>query len=113
MPETGLGLLRSPERRVLRTGSQLVVVTPEIRAFLMEPKLLIVTKSAVRSRVHRRTHMDYIGIKRFDADGNLVGESRIVGLFTSTVYTRSIRTIPYLRRKLDAVVRRAGFDPDG
>ena len=57
--------------------------------------------------------MDYIGIKRFDADGKLVGEFRIVGLFTSTVYTRSTRTIPYLRRKVDAVIKRAGFDPDG
>ncbi len=113
MNETGLGLLRSPDRRVLRTGSQLVVVTPELRAFLMEPKLLIVTKSAVRSRVHRRAHMDYIGIKRFDAGGKLVGEFRIVGLFTSTVYTRPTRSIPYLRRKVEAVVRRAGFDPDG
>ncbi len=110
--ETGLGLLRSPERRVLRTGTQLVVVTPELRAFLKEPKLLIVTKSAVRSKVHRRTHMDYIGIKRFNAKGKLVGEFRIVGLFTSTVYTRSTRTIPHLRRKVDAVIKRVGFDPD-
>src|SRR6185295_17611687 len=99
--------------RVLRTGSQLVVVTPELRAFMMEPKLLIVTKSAVRSKVHRRTHMDYIGIKRFDAKGKLVGEFRIVGLFTSTAYTRSARTIPYVRRKVDAVLKRAGFDPEG
>jgi glutamate dehydrogenase len=111
--ETGLGLLRPPERRVLRTGTQLVQVTPELRAFLKEPKLLIVTKSAVRSKVHRRAHMDYIGIKRFDAGGKLVGELRIVGLFTSNVYTRSIGSIPYLRRKADAVIRRAGFDPDG
>ena len=111
--ETGLGLLRSPDRRVLRTGTQLVQITPELRAFMMEPKLLIVTKSAVRSKVHRRTHMDYIGIKRFDADGKLTGEFRIVGLFTSTAYTRSARTIPYLRRKVDAVIQRAGFDPDG
>ncbi|MBX9778289.1 MAG: NAD-glutamate dehydrogenase, partial [Xanthobacteraceae bacterium] len=110
--ETGLGLLRSPDRRVLRTGTQLVQVTPELRAFLMEPELLIVTKSAVRSKVHRRTHMDYIGIKRFDAAGKLTGEFRIVGLFTSTVYTRSTRTIPYLRRKVDAIISRAGFDPD-
>jgi glutamate dehydrogenase len=111
--ETGLGVLRSPEARVLRTGSKLVVVTPEIRAFLNEPKLLIVTKSAVRSRVHRRVHIDYVGVKRFAADGKLVGEFRIVGLFTSTVYTRSTRTIPYLRRKVEAIVKRAGFDPDG
>ncbi|MPZ36869.1 MAG: NAD-glutamate dehydrogenase, partial [Rhizobiales bacterium] len=110
--ETGLGLLRAPDRRVLRTGSQLVVVTPELRAFLKEPKLLIVTKSAVRSKVHRRAHMDYIGIKRFNAAGKLIGESRIVGLFTSTVYTQSSRTIPYLRHKVDAIIRRAGLDPD-
>jgi glutamate dehydrogenase len=111
VPETGLGLLRPPDRRVLRTGTQLVVTTPEIRAFLMEPKLLIVTKSAVRSRVHRRAHMDYIGIKRFDSKGRLHGELRIVGLFTSTAYTRSTRNIPYLRHKVDAVIARAGFDP--
>ncbi len=110
--ETGLGLLREHGARVLRRGTQLVTVSPEIRAFLEEPRLLIVTKSAVRSRVHRRVYMDYIGLKRFSAAGKLVGEVRIIGLFTSTVYTRSTRSIPYLRRKVDAVVKRAGFDPD-
>src|SRR5206468_12863649 len=82
-------------------------------AALHEPKLLIVTQAAVRARVHRRVHMDYIGIKRFDRDGRLAGELRIVGLFTSTAYTRSTRSIPYLRGKVDAVLRRAGFDPEG
>jgi glutamate dehydrogenase len=67
----------------------------------------------VKSRVHRRVYLDYIGVKRFDAQGRAVGEFRIVGLFTSTAYTRSTRSIPYLRRKVDTVVRRAGFDPDG
>jgi glutamate dehydrogenase len=57
--------------------------------------------------------MDYIGIRRFDPDGALAGEIRIVGLFTSTAYTRSTRSIPYLRRKVDNVLARAGFDPDG
>src|SRR2546430_13227679 len=68
---------------------------------------------SVRSRVHRRVFMDYVGVKRFDRDGRLVGEFRIVGLFTSTAYTRSTRSIPYLRRKVDAVLVRAGFNPDG
>ena len=66
----------------------------------------------MRSRVHRRVHMDYIGVKRFDDDGQLIGEFRIVGLFTSTAYTRSTRSIPYLRRKVDTLMRRSGFDPD-
>jgi glutamate dehydrogenase len=109
--ETGLGLLRSQDMRLLRRGNQLVTITPEIREFLKEPKLLIVTKAAVRSRVHRRVHLDYIGVKRFDRDGNLVGECVFCGLFTSTAYTRSARAIPYLRRKVDHIITRAGFDP--
>jgi glutamate dehydrogenase len=111
--ETGLGLLRARERRVLGEGSRPVAVTPEIRAAIKEPSVLVVTKSAVRSRVHRRVHMDYVGIKRFEASGRVCGEIRLVGLFTSTAYTRSTGSIPYLRRKLGAVVKRAGFDPHG
>src|SRR5215469_3830052 len=111
--ETGLGVLRERERRVVRRGAQQVIITPEIRKFLSEPRLMFVTKSALRSRVHRRVYMDYIGIKRFGPDGGLAGEIRIIGLFTSTAYTRSTRSIPYLRRKVDAVLNRAGFDPDG
>ena len=113
VPDSALGLLRDPHVHVLRRGGEPVSITPQIRAFLDEPKVLIVTKANARSRVHRRGYLDYIGVKRFDADGRLVGEIRIVGLFTSTAYTRSARTIPYLRRKIDAVLTRAGFDPAG
>jgi glutamate dehydrogenase len=112
VPESGLGILRSPDVHVLRRGDELVSITPEIMEFLREPKQLIITKANVRSRIHRRVHMDYIGIKRFNHAGELSGEFRIVGLFTSTVYTRSTRSIPYLRRKVDALIRRSGFDPD-
>src|SRR6266550_6808723 len=110
--DSGLGILRSRDMTVLRRWNEPLVITPQIRALLKQPTLLIVTKSAVRSRVHRRVFMDYVGVKRFDRDGKHVGEFRIVGLFTSTAYTRSTRSIPYLRRKVDAVVKRAGFDLD-
>ena len=109
--ETGLGLLRAPEMHLLRRGTRLAANTPEIREFLKEPRLLIVAKATVRSKVHRRVYLDYIGVKRFDRDGKLVGERRFCGLFTSTAYTRSARAIPYLRRKIDNIIHRAGFDP--
>ncbi len=109
--ESGLGILRDHEVRVLSRGGKLVTTTPELREFVRQPVELIITKTNVRSRVHRRVYMDYIGVKRFDAKGRLVGEFRIVGLFTSTAYTRAARTIPYLRRKLDKVYARAGFAP--
>jgi glutamate dehydrogenase len=109
--ETGLGLLRSKDMRLLRRGNQLVTLTPEGIEFLKEPKLLIVTKAAVRSRVHRNVHLDYIGFKRFDRAGKVIGERRFCGLFTSNAYTLPARSIPYLRRKLDNIIRRAGFNP--
>jgi len=109
---TGLGILRDPAVKILRRGSELVAMTPEIREFLREPTALIVTKANVKSRVHRRIHMDYVGVKLYAASGKLEGELRIVGLFTSTAYTRSVRQIPYLRHKVAQVLRRAGFDSD-
>ena len=106
-----LGIMRSRELRVLKRGTELLEITPEIMAFLKEPRLLIIAKANIHSRVHRRVYLDYIGVKRFDFSGNLIGEHRIIGLFTSTAYTRGAHGIPYLRRKIAAVERRAGFDP--
>ncbi|QHO78652.1 NAD-glutamate dehydrogenase [Bradyrhizobium sp. CCBAU 051011] len=108
----GLGILRDPDVKVLRRGSEMVVMTPEIREFMREPTLLIVTKANVSSRVHRRIRMDYVGIKLYTPDGRLEGELRLVGLFTSGAYTRSARQIPYVRHKVERVLQRAGFDPN-
>jgi glutamate dehydrogenase len=108
----GLGILRDPDVKVLRRGTEMVVMTPEIREFMLEPTVLIVFKANVSSRVHRRVRMDYVGIKLYSPDGRLEGELRLVGLFTSGAYTRSARQIPYVRRKVAQVLERAGFDPD-
>ena len=108
----GLGILRDPDVKVLRRGTEMVVMTSEIREFMHEPTLLIVIKANVSSRVHRRIRMDYVGIKLYSPDGRLEGELRVVGLFTSGAYTRSVRQIPYVRHKFSRVLQRAGFDPN-
>jgi glutamate dehydrogenase len=107
--ESALGIMRNRELRVLRRGSELLEFTPEIMAFLKEPRPLIIAKANIHARVHRRAYLDYVGVKHFDAAGNLLGEQRFVGLFTSTAYTRSAHGIPYLRRKVAAVEQRSGF----
>ena len=107
----GLGILSNPDVRVLRQGKDSVLTTPEILAFLDGPEFLLVTKANVKSVVHRRAYMDYIGVKRFDAKGNVTGELRIVGLFTSTAYTRQAADIPLLRDKIAKVIDHFGYDP--
>jgi glutamate dehydrogenase len=79
---------------------------------MREPTVLMVVKANVNSRVHRRVRMDYVGIKLYTPDGQLEGELRLVGLFTSGAYTRSARQIPYVRHKVAQVLQRAGFEPD-
>ncbi len=106
----GLGILSNPDVKVLRRGNELVTITPEIRDFLLSPDPLIITKANVKSRVHRRDYMDYVGIKLFGEDSKVCGELRLVGLFTSSAFTRSVQRIPFIRRKVDHIVHRAGFD---
>ncbi|QPC85868.1 NAD-glutamate dehydrogenase [Mesorhizobium sp. NBSH29] len=107
----GLGILADADVLVLRRGTEAVSTTPEIRAFLHGPEPLIVTKANAKSAVHRRIYLDYIGIKTFDKKGQVAGELRIVGLFTSTAYTRSVLKIPYLRSKTQDVIEQSGLNP--
>ena len=84
-------------------------MSPRTQAAFKERRLLLITKTNARSRVHRRVAMDHVGVKHYDRDGRLTGGFQIVGLFTATAYTRSTRNIPYLRRKVAGVQARAGF----
>ena len=68
---SGLGVLRDAKVQVLRRGAELVAMTPEVRRFFFAPSPLIITKANVLSKVHRRAHMDYIGIKTYRDDGAL------------------------------------------
>jgi len=107
---SGLGILHDPNVHVLKRGEELVEITPEIREFMIGSDPLIISKANVKSQIHRRIHMDYIGVKLYDATGTITGELRLVGLFTSTVYAYSINAIPYIRHKARKVMSAAGFD---
>jgi glutamate dehydrogenase len=109
---SSLGVLTDSEARVLRGGADRESLTPQIREFLTQPDPLIITKSNERSLVHRRVHMDYVGVKTFDAAGKLTGEWRFVGLFTSSAYSRRPGDIPLLRTKIDKVKAQAGLKPN-
>ncbi|MDC9701455.1 MAG: NAD-glutamate dehydrogenase [Alphaproteobacteria bacterium] len=108
--QTGLGMLRDHDLKLLRYGKKMLSFTPELQEFLQKPVPLIITKASIRSLVHRRAHLDYIGIKIFSETGQVQGELRIIGLFTSTAYTKSVNRIPYLRRKVQNVLQQTGFD---
>lgn len=106
VPESSMGILREAAKDV---AAAFAALPPEVRAYARRPELLVVTKSTSRSTVHRPGYLDYIGIKRFDAEGRVCGEDRFLGLFTSTAYSANPSEIPLLRRKVADVVGRAGL----
>ncbi len=110
LSDTALGILRGRDGDVMAADGGRLDMSSRALAALKERKMLIITKTNSRSRVHRRVSMDHIGVKHYDRDGRLTGGFQIVGLFTSTAYVRSTRNIPYLRRKVAGVVSRAGFN---
>jgi glutamate dehydrogenase len=115
VPGTGLGILRSDPHH---TGDDAHPVSPsfnrlpaDARAKAREHKLLVLTKANSRATVHRPSYLDYVGVKKFDANGNVVGERRFLGLFSSAAYTESVRRVPVIRRKVEEVLQGAGFTP--
>lgn len=112
VPDTGLGLLH--ESHDPTASASFAALPPAARALARTPSpLLVVTKANTRSTVHRDGYTDYVGVKRFDTRGNVVGEHRFIGLFTSTAYASRVSETPLLRRKVAAVAQRAGFAPAG
>ncbi|WP_369196386.1 NAD-glutamate dehydrogenase [Streptomyces djakartensis] len=116
VPGTGLGILRADPQHAAEESHP---VSPsferlptDARAKAREHKLLVLTKANSRSTVHRPSYLDYIGVKRFDAEGNVIGERRFLGLFSSAAYTESVRRVPVIRRKVEEVLKQAGFSPN-
>ncbi|HTE41565.1 MAG TPA: NAD-glutamate dehydrogenase, partial [Steroidobacteraceae bacterium] len=104
LPETSLGILRSRSH-----APHSVELTGTLRSQARAPEPVFVTKANTLSTVHRGTYLDYIGAKRFDAKGNVIGERRFLGLFTSSAYQTSPREIPLLRAKIAHLIERFGI----
>jgi glutamate dehydrogenase len=107
----GLGVLRDPARTVLRRANEPAILLGKVKDRLLSDPALTVAKSNVRSRVHRRGYMDYVGVKRYGDDGRPVGEVRFVGLFTAEAYDQPASAVPLVREKVANVLARAGTVP--
>ncbi len=105
-PDSGLGILRGP------VNTSETRLPPEAVALIESSELVLVTKAMTRATVHRPAWLDYIGVKRFDAGGQVIGEVRFLGLYTSAAYSALVSGIPLVRRRAAQVMASAGVVPD-
>ncbi|OMH27049.1 glutamate dehydrogenase [Tersicoccus phoenicis] len=104
-PGTALGVLRHAEH----VQHQL---TSAGRRKAREKTALVITKANSRSTVHRPAWLDYIGVKDFNAAGEVIGEKLFLGVLAADAFIGSVQDIPLVRDKVQAVLRHCGFPPD-
>ena len=107
VPGTGYGILRSDQDMSASFGK----LPPLVRDKAREKTLLVLAKANSKSTVHRPVYLDYVGVKDFDENGEVVGERRFLGLFSSAAYTESLTRIPVIRVKAQQVIDQVGFEP--
>ena len=96
-PGSALGVLRSTE------GKSRIPLSGDTLDRALFPRPVYITKANSRSTVARNDYLDYIGVRRFDMSGRVIGEYVILGLFT-------IET-PLVRERIAMVRRRLGYHP--
>ena len=59
-------------------GYGLANLSADAKSEVLSKNTLILTKSDAQSRVHRPANIDYVGIKLFDDNNNVIGEERFI-----------------------------------
>lgn len=109
----GLGLLRDPAYPLWTGQRGEAGPPPAWGALLASPEPVLITRAGAVVTVHRRVNGDLICVKGFDRQGQVVSETRFLGLYTSAALATSPRQVPLLRRKVGDVIDALGFGETG
>ncbi len=108
LAETGLGVLRSDiSKSRVRSFAEM---TPEARELTLSSRALVMSKTTTQATVHRQAYTDYIGVKRFNKKGEVIGEMRIIGLYNSEFYNTKLEDIPFLHLKYAHIMEESQLD---
>lgn len=108
IPGTGLGVLRDGFKK--SHEYHIASITPQAQALMTSAQILMMSKTDTLSSIHRDTYTDYIGVKQFSSTGEVIGERRIIGLYTSTAYNSNPMHIPFLRHKVSSIIYKSGLN---
>jgi glutamate dehydrogenase len=107
MADTGLGVLRDSIASIPKNN--FFPITEDVYQTFNNEIPLLVTKATSKATVHRPAFMDYIGIKQYNNQGNVIGEKRFLGLYSSSAYYCSLDQIPMVSSKINRLMARSGF----
>ena len=111
VPSSGLGILADVATSAFADATPLNSLEPDVRRRIEEGELLVITKTKAYSTVHRRARMDYVGVRIISPDGQVAGEARLIGLFTSKAYMEPASKTPLLHHKLEQIIANEDLIP--
>lgn len=80
------------------------IASEDIKNIVENPYIVEILKARYKSQIHRSSNAERIRIQKFDSKGKVIGEYRLIGLFTSSAYYQNPKLIPIVRHKINQVI---------
>ena len=103
-PEAGLGIWRDARESRFVAPVSGDALPPGLRRSLDDPRIILVSKGWIESRIHRNGRLDRILIKEHDEQGAVVGFCIVSGLFTHSALRAPTSTVPLLAERLEQIL---------
>jgi glutamate dehydrogenase len=98
--------------RTLVPGSELGLAGATAGPAVANDRLFAASRADAEADVYRPVRPTCVAIRRFDAAGTVIGESRFLGLFSADARRASVQAIPFVRDRVHAVIERSGYVPN-
>ncbi|MES2742698.1 MAG: NAD-glutamate dehydrogenase domain-containing protein [Pseudomonadota bacterium] len=106
-----LGVLQDTGHPVY--GSCLASIPGDFDTLSKRDSTLSIVKADVSGTLHRDQQLDFIGVRDTDADGAILGEHCLVGLFTRAATASPLASLPFARGRVAKVLSLAGVRQQG
>ena len=108
---SALGVLKNKSHPIY--GECLKSIPGDFDTLQAREDTLSVVKADVLSTLYRDQQLDFIGVRNIDAQGTLVGEHCLVGLFSRAATATALAELPFARVRIGKVLQLAGVRPVG
>ncbi len=103
--QSNYGIFRNSEGSATLNNEELTFSGTEFPCFIDAKSSLMVSKSNLKSTIYRSDYLDLINVKEFSAKGEVIIVHQFIGLFTQIANNLTPKKIPFLRYKLEQVIK--------
>lgn len=108
---SALGVLKNKSHPVY--GECLKSIPGDFDTLFTRENTLALVKADVQATLYRDQQLDFIGVRNTDAQGVLLGEHCLVGLFSRAATATALADLPFARVRIAKVLQIAGVRPEG